>query len=33
MKMQKTDVNIINNRYKKLVLLSCLFSVLVVGLG
>lgn len=33
MKMQKAGVNIINNRYKKLVLLSCLLSVLVVGLG
>ena len=31
--MQKTGANIINNRYKKLVLLSCLLSVLVVGLG
>ena len=31
--MQKTGVNNINNRYHTLVLLSCLLSVLVVGLG
>ncbi|MFT6925879.1 MAG: cytochrome c oxidase assembly protein subunit 15 [Psychromonas sp.] len=31
--MQKTALNNINNRYKKLVLLSCLLSVVVVGLG
>jgi cytochrome c oxidase assembly protein subunit 15 len=31
--MQKTGINIINNHYQTLVLLSCLLSVLVVGLG
>lgn len=31
--MQKIVINFINNRYKTLVLLSCLLSVLVVGLG